>query len=563
MFLFIKYLIQKLRLLAQLHHTQQISAQKASQTSDEQPKGNTSKELTGQLKKDADQLHSLLGQSNDIKTHSVHFGPDNVFSGMLFYVDGLADNLTLTQAIMFPIMQWNAPGARGFGEKELLKELQDAVLCSADITTAQSFQDLANGCFWGDTVLLVEGCASGLIINSKGWEKRSITEPQSETVVRGPREGFTENLRTNTSLIRRKIRNGQLRAEQLSIGEKTQTGVCIMFLEGVANPKVVRKVRSRIKAIQVDSILESGYIEQYIEDAPFSPFSTIAYSEKPDVVAAQILEGRVAILVDGTPFVLTAPMLFVENFQSAEDYYSRPMYASLIRLIRFLGYLLTVFAPAIYIALTAFHQELIPITLLFRIEKAHEGTPFPVFMEALIMVFAFEILREAGVRLPRPVGQAISIVGALIMGDAAVNAGIVGAPMVITIAVTAVSSFLVPTLNDSSSMLRIIMMILAATIGFYGVALGFLAMLIHLASLESFGVPYFDSLSHAVDMQDALIRMPLQSMVKRPVYLAKGDRNRRRRFVFPSLRPYANEDEGKEQSDASNQTQQSARKGDS
>jgi spore germination protein KA len=234
-------------------------------------------------------------------------------------------------------------------------------------------------------------------------------------------------------------------------------------------------------------------------------------------------------------------MLFIESFQTTEDYYTRPLYASMMRITRFFGYFITVFAPAIYIALTAFHQELIPTTLLFTIANAREGTPFPVFLEVFIMLFAFEILREAGIRLPRPVGQAISIVGALIMGDAAVSAGLVGAPMVILVAITAVASFLVPNQNDSASLLRVIMMVLAAFVGFYGVSMGFLAVLLYLGSLTSFGVPYFDGFAWTSNLQDSVVRIPLWSMVRRPKDIARGDITRRRFFV-PPLRPYAPKD---------------------
>jgi len=305
-----------------------------------------------------------------------------------------------------------------------------------------------------------------------------------------------------------------------------------MYLNGVADPKVVETVKYRISQLDVDSILESGYIEEYIEDAPFSPFATVGYSEKPDVIAGRILEGRIAIVVDGTPFVLTAPMLFIESFQTTEDYYTRPLYASLIRMLRFVAYFITVFAPAIYIALTSFHQELIPTTLLFTIANAREGTPFPVFIETLIMVFAFEILHEAGIRMPRPVGQAISIVGALVMGDAAVSAGLVGAPVVITIAITAVAGFLVPTQNDSASILRVSMMILAAFAGWYGISMGFLALLLHLGSLNSFGVPYFDDFAWTSNLQDSAVRMPLWSMIRRPKDIAHGDTARHRLFYY-------------------------------
>jgi spore germination protein KA len=428
--------------------------------------------------------------------------------------------------------------------------LEREVLCAGDVKTVETLSEVASGCLSGNTELLLDGCTAGLDISTKGWDKRSVTETQSETVVRGPREGFTENLRTNTALIRRKIRNTRLRVDHLTLGRKTQTDVCLMYLSGVAGPQVVKEVKSRISALDVDAILESGYIEEYIEDAPFSPFATIGYSEKPDVIASRILEGRVAVVVDGTPFVLTAPMLFIESFQTAEDYYARPIYATFIRLMRFVAYTIAVFLPAVYVSLTAFHQELLPTTLLFTVAKARQGTPFPAFVEALIMIFAFEILREAGIRLPRPIGQAISIVGALIMGDAAVNAGLVGAPMVITIAITAVASFLVPNQNDSISIMRLIMLTMAASLGWYGVSMGFLGMLVHLATLTSFGVPYFDGFSQPGNWQDSLVRMPLWAMTKRPPDIARGDR-RRGHFFLPPLRPYARQDDDSQEDEDS------------
>ncbi|MEA5016410.1 MAG: spore germination protein [Candidatus Limiplasma sp.] len=502
-------------------------------------------ELSKKLQENIDSLKGSLGDGNDVKEHLFRFGSDQGLSGALVFIDGLVNNATLTDAILRPLQSWRPKDGQVPPGADLICALEQQVLCAADTNNTPSLPELVAGCLMGDTVLLVDGCASGLVISTKGWEKRSVSEPQTETVVRGPREGFTENLRTNTAMVRRKIRNGRLRVEQMTVGRKTRTGVCLMYLEDVANPKVVELVKYRIGKLDVESVLETGYLEEYIEDAPFSPFSTIGYSEKPDVVSAKILEGRVAILVDGTPFALTAPMVFMESFQTAEDYYARSLYTSLVRMLRIVAYLLSVFAPAIYIALNAFHHELIPTTLLFTIAKAREGTPFPVFVEALIMVFAFELLREAGVRLPRPVGQAISIVGALIMGEAAVSAGLVGAPMVIAIAVTAVAGFLTPSQNDSSSILRVIMMVPAAIVGFYGVGLGCLAMLIHLATLESFGVPYFEGFEHARDAQDTLVRMPLWSISKRPRYIAQGDTTRGLPFI-PPLRPHASREEEKE-----------------
>jgi spore germination protein KA len=534
--LFLGFIIRKLRFLG---HSKRSTGDGTTVKNDrEQAYKN---EIKDQLHENVDCIKGILGGSNDLKVHQFRFGPDGHFTGALVYIDGLADKTTLTEAILRPATRWQPHEKMPTGQ-ELTDVLVQQVLCTGDVKTTSSLSDITSGCLSGDTVILLDGCAAGIIVSTKGWEKRSVTEPQSETVVRGPREGFTENLRTNTALIRRKIKSEKLRVEHMIVGRKTHTDVCLMYLDGVADHKVVDTVKYRISRLDVDSILESGYIEEYVEDAPFSPFATVGYSEKPDVVAGRLLEGRVAVVVDGTPFVLTAPMLFIESFQTAEDYYTRPLYASLMRILRYLAYFITVFAPALFIALTAFHQELIPTTLLFTIANAREGTPFPVFLETFIMVVTFETLREAGIRLPRPVGQAVSIVGALIMGDAAISAGLVGAPVVIVVAIMAVAGFLVPAQNDSASLLRIGMMVLAAFAGFYGVSMGFLALLLHLGSLTSFGVPYFDGFTWTRNLQDSIIRMPLWSMIRRPKDIARNDITRRR-FFIPPLRPYAQQDE--------------------
>lgn len=494
--------------------------------------------LEAELAKNLDALKEIFGNASDLKIHGFRFGPEARLSGALIFIDGLVNSLLLTEAVLRPLKDWTP----GEGENlpsgdELSRELARLVLCAGEIEEGATLEDVVSGCLSGDAALLLDGCAKCLIISSKGWDKRGVEEPQSETVVRGPREGFTENLRTNTALIRRKIKSGQLRVENMTLGRRTRTQVCIMYIKDIASPQVLRTLRYRLSHLDVDSILESGYIEEYIEDAPFSPFATVGSTEKPDVVAGRLLEGRVAIVVDGTPFVLTVPMLFIESFQTAEDYYVRPLYSSLVRILRFTAFLITIFAPGIYIALTAFHQEFIPTTLLLSIANAREGTPFPVLIETLVMVFAFEILQEAGIRMPRPVGQAISIVGALIMGDAAVSAGFVGAPVVIVVAFTAVSGFLVPTQQEASSMLRVIMMLLGASLGWYGVSMGFLTMLLHLGTLKSFGVVYFDGFTRTGNLQDSVVRMPLWSMLLRPAQLAYGDKTRRGRFFVPPPRP--------------------------
>jgi spore germination protein KA len=494
--------------------------------------------LSDRLKENLDAVKDRLGDSGDVKTHEFFFGKNCEFCGALIFVDGLVNELLITESILKPLLLNREIDALCGGDaKKTLEAIKSTLLCAGDITRETTLEGLIKGCLGGDVVFLCDGCPESLVISAKGWEKRSVTEPQTESVVRGPREGFTENFRTNTALLRRRIKSPDLRIEQMVIGQRTRTNVCIAYIEGVANPKTVELARYRLGRIDVDSILDTGNLEAYIEDAPFSVFSTVGYSEKPDVAAAKILEGRVAIVADGSPFVLTVPMLFIEAFQSAEDYYTRTYYASTTRILRFLAYFISVFAPAIYIALTTFHQELLPTTLLFTVAGAREGTPFPGFIEAFIMILSFEILKEAGLRLPRPVGQAVSIVGALIMGESAVSAGLVGAPMVITVAITAVAGFVVPEQLESASILRLTMMVLAATLGGFGIAMGFLGMLVHLAALKSFGVAYFGGIIPLQDMQDVFVRMPLWSMVRRPQSIAGKDDVRRKFFIPPGDPP--------------------------
>lgn len=493
----------------------------------QQNKGTSKEErrLKKDLDKNIESIKQTLGDSADIKLHYFCFGTANT-RGTLLYVDGLVNINIITEAILRPLMETcvKAPTAC---------EVQSAILCSGDVSETASLDALIEGCLTGDTAILIDGETRTLLVSTKGWDKRSVTEPLSEAVVRGPREGFTENFRTNTALLRRRIKSPQLRMDHMKIGHKTVTNVCVSYIQGVASPAVVEEVKKRLDALDIDSVLDTGYLEQYIEDAPFSIFPTVSYTEKPDVAAGRMLEGRVAIIADGSPFVLTVPKLFIESFQTSEDYYVRPLYATMTRLLRFLSYFIAAFAPAIYIALTTFHQELIPTTLLNTIAASREGTPFPAFVEALIMVFAYEILREAGVRLPRPVGSAISIVGALIMGDAAVSAGIVGAPMVITIAITAVAGFVVPELTESTAFMRFISMVVATFLGGYGIALAFLGMLVHLASLKSFGIPYFSGITYSKEQQDIFVRMPLWMMKERPEDIAQEDITRRRTGMPP------------------------------
>jgi spore germination protein KA len=409
------------------------------------------------------------------------------------------------------------------------------MLSVGNIEDVFNIDQIIESCLSGDAVLIIQGCTKALAINTKAWASRSIEEPKTEAVVRGPREGFTETITTNMTMLRRKIKSPNLVFEAMRIGRETRTNVCIAYLKDIVNAELVTEIKERLNRIDTDAILESGYIEQYIEDEPLSIFPTIGNSEKPDSAAAKILEGRVAIIIDGTPFVLIVPMLFIEGFQNSEDYYSRTIFSNFMRLLRYLAFFISILAPAFYVMLSVFHQELIPTTLLFTMAANREGVPFPAVMEAELMLITFEILREAGVRLPRPVGQAVSIVGALVIGEAAVSAGLVGGLMVIVTAITAVSSFVVPVYTDVGSILRMVTLFMVAFLGIFGLAITFLGVLIHLASIRSFGTPYLSPLAPLSkgDIKDSFIRMPLWKMKTRPRLIGMNNMQRQENGVKP------------------------------
>lgn len=481
----------------------------------------TDASFSGELGKNIELLKGIITESSDLIIRTFIFGRQ--IKAAIIYIDGLTDKALISETILKPLM-YRMDG-KPLPETVDMEYVRSELLFTGSIDTKKSLNDVVSKILSGDTAFLMDGAAEALVISLRGWQARGIEEPQTESVVRGPREGFSETLRINTSLLRRKIKNPNLKFETVTIGERTGTDVCIAYINGLAKPELIEEIKRRLSKIKVDGILESGYIEQYIEDAPYSIFSTVGNSEKPDKVAAKMLEGRAAILVDGTPFVLTVPMVFIESFQSEEDYYSRPFFASVIRVLRFIAFFFSILAPALYVALSTFHQELIPTSLLLTMAAAHEGVPFPAVVEALVMLLFFEILKEAGVRLPRPVGQAVSIVGALVIGEAAVSAGLIGAPMVIVIAVTAVSSFTVPAQIDSGTILRFLLLVLAGFMGGFGIAIGLFAMLIHLASIRSFGMPYLMPLVpfSKSGIKDSFIRAPLRSMIKRPQGMATDE----------------------------------------
>jgi len=449
---------------------------------------------------------------------------------LLVYIDGLVDKDPLDQAIMQPLQAEMQPESGGQQNVSLGALLEVRLGAVAEVKRVQKLSDLVEGVLKGNAALLVDGENQAVLAGFQGTEQRTIEEPSAELSVRGPRDGFTEDVRTNTSLIRRRIRSEKLKIESLTLGELTKTDIVIAYMDGIAKESVLEEVRRRLRQIEIDGVLESGYIEEFIEDVPWSPFPQIQNTERPDVVCSSLLEGKVAILVDNTPFVLIAPMTFWSGLQAVEDYYERTIYTTGLRWIRFALMNVSLLLPSLFVALTTYHQQLIPTNLLISIAAAREGVPFPTVIETLLMEFMFEGLREAGIRLPKPIGSAISIVGALVIGQAAVQAGIVSASVVIIVATTGISSFAIPRYNLGTAfrLLRFPMLILAGILGLYGVIAGIFLILIHLLGLRSFGVPYLEpvSPSNFENLKDVWVRAPRWSMYRRPV-LSNGGNSRR------------------------------------
>ncbi|WP_260866788.1 spore germination protein [Paenibacillus sp. Y412MC10] len=419
------------------------------------------------------------------------------------------------------------PGAASEEDERFLRLFKEKALAVGEIYEISEWSKLYIHLMSGDTILFIDRIGIAVIASTKGGERRSVSEPESQTVIRGPREGFTESIRTNTALLRRKIKSPNLWLEEMQLGRVTQTDVGIMYIHGIVDEKNVDEVRKRLSVIDIDGILESGYIEELIENTNKTIFPTVYHSERPDVIAANLLEGRIAILVDGTPFALLLPSTFNMFFQAAEDYYNRFDVGSLIRFLRYFSFLIGLLLPSFYVAIIGFHQEMIPTSWLLKLAVQREGVPFPAFVEAFIMETVFEILREAGVRMPRSVGNTISIVGGLVLGQAAVEAGIVSPVVVIVVSLTAIASFVSPAYNIgiAARMLRFAMLIAASMFGIYGIACMLLILVLHLCSLKSLNVPYMAPYAPMIysDMKDSMLRMPQDYMKKRPKLISRNN----------------------------------------
>ncbi len=483
---------------------------------------NDDRHIVANIKENIKNINEAFKNCSDLNIREIKIGNDNSVNAAVINISGMTDTPLLYDGILKSIMLESRPDDNS--GKKLFDSLKNKILPNSEIYELTYFKEALSSILAGDTVIFIDGIDKALSCGTKGWSARAVTEPDSEGTVRGPREGFTETLRVNTSLLRRKIRTSDLKIESIFLGKYTHTEINIAYIDGIVDTNILNEVKSRLSRIDTGSILESGYIEEFIEDAPNSPFPTVYHSEKPDKIAANILEGCVAIITDGTPFVLTVPATFWNFMTASDDYYERYFITGLIRFLRITGFLISILLPGLYIAVTTYHQDFLPTALLISIAGSRTNVPFPALVEALLMEFTFEALREAGIRLPKQIGQAISIVGALVLGQAAVSASLVSPAMVIVVAITGISSFVTPSydLAITGRMLRFFIMILGSMLGLFGVIIGFLCMLVHMESIRSFGIPYLYPVTPLVisDLKDTFLRMPWWYMHTRPSFPA-------------------------------------------
>ncbi|WP_017753733.1 spore germination protein [Calidifontibacillus oryziterrae] len=477
--------------------------------------------LSKKLEDNIQYFSSLYQESSDVIFRSFVVGKKEA---IIIYIEGLSDTQKLDEQVLEILFDKNK-----FDETDFLLSIKNRLPVS-NIKKISTFSACIDAVATGNPILLFDGFEEALSLGLVKFEMRSIEEPQAESSIRGPREGFTESLSVNTSLLRRIIKDPALKMKNVHVGKYTKTKVAISYIEGLVDKTLIEEIENRLKRIDIDGVLESGYIEQFIEDNPYSPFPQVLYTERPDVVCANLLEGRAILMIDGTPFSLVVPVSFFSLFQSQEDYYERFWIGTFIRALRFLFLGIALFLPSIYVAITTYHQEMVPTDLLLSIASSRESVPFPAIVEAVIMEIAFEALREAGIRLPKQVGSAVSIVGALVIGQAAVQAGIVSAPMIIVVSITGIASFMVPrySVGLAIRLLRFPIIFLAGFLGLIGVMIALIMLIIHLSTLRSFGIPYLSPINTLQKhlMRDTLFRTSLWKMNKRPHLTGEFNANR-------------------------------------
>lgn len=480
-------------------------------------------------------VNMLFENCMDIVKREVELGTDKKIRIYGVYTDGLINRDILEKSLLGVNFEYKNLEGEIDDSRTPTQIIMQHFSATFDVKEVDKMDDLVKAVLAGDSAIFVDKSAKGLVIATRGWPGRSIGEPSAENVVRGPRDGFTETIRFNTVLVRRRIRDTKLKIKMVSYGTRSRTDIAIMYMEDIAKPELIEEVTNRLDKYVIDAVFDSGYIEQLIEDSWKSPFPQTQATERPDKFASSLLEGKVGILVDTSPFGLIVPATLNSFYQASEDYYQRWQIMSFIRILRYLVSFLSFTLPGLYIATLNFQPSMLPTPFAVSIAASREGVSFSTVGEIVVMELIFELFREAGIRAPGAIGHVIGLVGGIVIGQAAVDANIVSPMIIIIISFTAICTFAVPdySLTSAFRLIRYMFIALSAFLGLYGFLIAFLIMLIHLSSLESFKVPYLSPYNTCDrnefrDLKDTILRFPTFMQTTRPIY-AKSNQRRRLR----------------------------------
>lgn len=481
------------------------------------------------LRENIDVYEVLFDRCQDVIKREFIIGGENQIAIYLTYIDNMVIRDLLEQDTLRNLVY----RMDDMPETNQFEYIKSKGLRTADVTEILTMEDVVQTVLSGDAIIMVDGFNKALKIASRGYPGRSVTTSDTEVSVRGAKDSFSESIAINKVLIRRRIRDTKLKIEMLKVGVRSKTDVALLYIDDIVDDKLVANLKEKINSFVIDGILDSGMLEQLTEKAWYSPFPQYQATERPDKASSAIMEGRIVVIVDNSPYVLILPTTLNSFFQAADDYYSRWGIASFTRTIRYIAAILAVGLPGMYVAITNFQPEIIPTSLALSFAAARQGVPFSILFEVILMEISFELLREAGIRLPGPMGNTIGIVGGLIIGNAAVVANLVSPLIVIVVALTAIASFTIPNEAFASAfrLSRYLVLFLSAWLGLFGFISGFILILTHLSSLESFGIPYLmpyaaSGLEGLEEEKDSIIREPSFRLRKRPVFANKKQRIR-------------------------------------
>ncbi|AKJ88382.1 spore germination protein [Clostridium sporogenes] len=466
------------------------------------------------LKENLDLINDRIGKNNIVVTKSLLIGNEEQLEGAIIYINGLASKDIIDRDVLHPLMLHIKENLKD--KPNIMEYISKKYITMSNTKIEKDINNILSSLKRGQTALLLENSDESIIIDTSSGDYRSISEPTNESSIRGSREGFIEKLETNTSIIKRRIRDENLVIENMVLGRRTQRDLAIIYIDNIVDKNVLQELKYKLSSIDVDSVPLMGYIQQYIENDAYSIFPQSRTTERPDIVEGNLMEGRIAVMLEGTPMVLLTPSIFIEFFQAIEDYTQRTIVSSFTRILRALSVIIVITFPSIYLTLIKFNAELIPIKFVNTIIQSRSNIPLTPFMEILSMEIIVEFLREGGLRLPPKVNQTLSVVGGIIIGQAAIKAGIVSSSTLLIIGISIIAAFLTPNYDMSLAVrfIRFPMLILSNYLGLLGLTAGFFFLLVHICSLESLGVPYFSF--HNEEYKDIFIRSPLWTMNKRP-----------------------------------------------